>query len=236
MLKYLFLFALIFNAGLEALCQFSSSVSILDETNPGLVLKEFKPASTGNQGTSYAEEGWNTGSFVLKSWKRISNYPLRLDIKNNLLEIKYNNDIKVCGPNQLESFEWVEPKTQQLIRYINADRYKDEEGKSIIGFLEIVVDHEVKAKLFAKEELKLIKANYVATVDMGNRNDKIVKEEEYYLANNNTLYKFSGKKDNNLNFFGDKKEIIKEYVDDNKLKFNNRADLEKIVSYYNSLN
>ena len=234
MLKYVLIFALIFNASLEALCQFNSSVSILDETNPGLVLKEFKPASTGTQGTIYVDEEWNMGSFVLKSKKRLSNYPLRLDIQNKLLEIKYNNEIKVCGPNQLESFEWVEPKTQQQVKYINADKYKDVEGTPIIGFLEIVIDNN-HSKLLAKEYLKLKKANYVATVDMGSREDKIIKEESYFMSKNNTLYRFSSKKDKNLSLFGEDKDKMKQYVEDNKLKFNNRVDLIKIITHYNSL-
>jgi hypothetical protein len=123
---------------------------------------------------------------------------------------------------------------QQQEKYLNADIYKDEEGKSVSGFLEIAVE-DTKAKLLVKEDLKLKKANYVATVDMGSREDKLVKEESYYMAKNGILYKFTAKKDKNLSLFGDMKEEMKKYIDARKLKFNNRLDLMDIVKHYNSL-
>lgn len=210
------------------------TVSILDETNPGLVLSEFKaPANHTTEAAYYVDENWNQGNLVLHSNKRLSRYPLKFNIQTNQLEIKTDRDIKVCGVDQLNTFEWFDSKTQQQVQFINGRNLKDEKGQSMRTFLEVLVQGPAKA--YVRYELKLKKANYVATVDLGSKEDKIVKDENYYIAIGQVLHEVTPKKEKNIALFNGKEQEIKAFVNTNNLKFNKRADLIKIVDYYNSL-
>ncbi|HHP7240897.1 MAG TPA: hypothetical protein ACFCUD_04465, partial [Cyclobacteriaceae bacterium] len=68
-------------------------VSIIDrDVNPGMNLDELLPPMPQIQGTHYLEDEWQNAVIEINgSSKILKNYPARIDLKNNMVELKTPN-------------------------------------------------------------------------------------------------------------------------------------------------
>ena len=82
---------------------------------------------------------------------------------------------------------------------------------------------------------KLKRANYTAALDVGDMNEKIIKVETLYLADEIMVYNYPKNKTDFMSFFDQHSSEMEDYIKDYKLKFKNKEDAQKILNQYDSL-
>lgn len=207
---------------------------VLDRlTNPAEVFAEFDARVSKVKGTHYLDDHWNIGIIRLKNNKIIKNYPLKYDIENQWMEVKFDHDIKLLDLRWIRSFEWVNGASNRL-RFVNSNQYTFEDGVQRLGVFEILSEGELS--LLTKTDTEVREANYVPALDMGDMDKKIYKVEKLYVVSDNTVKPFPKKKSEFFSLFGDNAAEIDDYAKVNKLKYRNKRDARQIFHYYNSLN
>lgn len=213
----------------------NQEISILDRNvNPGQVINELPLPPPGMEGSFYLNENWLTGDFTItNSDKLYKNFPLRYDLKNQLLEIENNDQTKICTLPVLRTFSY-RNHNNEIESYINTELIDD--ANKILPKSIAQVLYEDKLMLIGVPYVEVKDPTYVPAIDMGNRNQKILKKIDYYVINNARAHKITGSSfKKNEGIFGNKKSDVENYIKENRLKFNKEDDLVKIFDYYNSL-
>lgn len=200
----------------------------------GLFLMNKKVASK-TVGTTYLDDNWNQGHIQLVGGQVVENFPLKYDIKNNVIEVKSDSEIKVCPSNIVSNFYWRNKETSKIVQFVNCQDYKIRSGGPLVGFFEVVSDPNQLHKLFVKTNLVTIKPDYNVALSVGDRDTKIVKKEQYYLSNNDTVQLITKNKKKSLALFSVNEPLVTLFIKKNKLKFTKKEDLIRILAYYNTL-
>lgn len=198
----------------------------------GGLVKEIKFAPMQVEGTHYYQDYWSIGDVILFNGSTLEDLQMKFDIEKNHLEIKTENKVKLLEDSYIKEFTLLDSESGSKKRFMNCSLYK-ENGMKLIGFFESITDG--KMSLFLKMELDIIKANYDAKFDVGDKSDKVVKVENYFIANGENVYRIAKNKKENLKIFGDNSERISSYIKNEKLSFKDKEDLQKIITYYNSI-
>lgn len=221
------LFLLIFSClcTVDSLCQ--GNIVMDEKINPGGIIEEIPLRPLETSGSVYLNEEFQKGNIFLKNNVEIKNYPIKYDLKYHRMEINSGADIKVLNWEKISKFYFIENQ----VEYRNVEYYNvpDDLG----GFFKVIATGDIS--LLQHTEIKIIPANYVPETDTGRRSDKIVKDDTYYLSKDKNVFKISGRKNKDLEFFTEKNSRIKEFVQDEKISFKDENDLVKLISFYNTL-
>lgn len=210
----------------------NTQVFVIDHmTNPGEVLEEIPLPLSSLEGTFYLEDEWQTGNIYLKTNQVLKNLPLRYDLEHEILEIRVQNNVKVCRPDMLKKFEWKNKESGKYQTFVNTAHFTPTNIKLHKGIMEVLVEDNVS--LLKETTIKIIKSTYVPTVDVGQRNDRIKKDDKYYLQIDNKLFGIQKRKEKNLAILQDCKSLDN-FIKVNHLRFNTKEDLIAIVREYNS--
>jgi hypothetical protein len=185
-------------------------------------------------GDTYLDENWRVSTVVLyENDKVIEGYPARYDIAANELEFNAKNGVKVLNGDKVKSFVWIDSQTNLPSYYISAKEFKNKDNVPLLGFFEVLVDGTMP--LLKKTKVVVKKADYNAALNVGSRDDKILKNEELFYVKDKQVFKLpsSGKK--MLALFGDKSSDIKKYIDENNLSLSKEGDLIAVFESYNAL-
>lgn len=118
-----------------------------------------------------------------------------------------------------------------IIEFKKCKGYKLEDTE-LVGFFEVILNDEVS--FFAYPTIHVKEPDYIEGLDVGSRDYKIRKVEEYYLAFNNKLVEL--KKEKNIRALKSDIPGLKEFFKTNKLSFKDRSDLISITKYLNTIN
>ncbi|MBN1182689.1 MAG: hypothetical protein JXB49_10405 [Bacteroidales bacterium] len=145
---------------------------------PTTRIKEIKytPKLTGS---TYLYDDWLNGNLVFaKDTNEITNLKIRLDIFNNVVEIKYFEEIKILPYSQVLSVA-IPEKTEIFIT-------KNILGPSSAeGFFKVI--YNKKSTLLSHCSTKIKKSNYNEAMAVGNRDDEIIKVNNFYALIDNKL-------------------------------------------------
>ena len=103
-------------------------------------------------------------------------------------------------------------------------------------YFKVYVDGETS--LLAKHRIRYFEAKHPGSSYENPKPPKFkrLKDDWYIAINNRKMIKISGiNKKEFIACFGDRSEIIKSFLNENKLNYKHIEDLKKIVQYYNSL-
>lgn len=184
------------------------------------------------KGDYYLEESWLMGHVMLNTGFEIKDIPIRYDLYNHYLEIKFDKSIKVLNESRIESFRTFERSGSEK-KYINASTFKLEDVP-LLGFYEVLAEGE--CNLLKKTKIKIKEPDYVPAFDMGSMDTEIIKKTDYFLAFDETVYPIANGNNKNLAHFKEHKAVLKDYIKSNKLRFKRPDDAIKIVDFYNRLN
>ncbi|ELR68946.1 hypothetical protein C900_05639 [Fulvivirga imtechensis AK7] len=208
----------------------AGKVTIIDgSVNPGGVVDEIKLPPPEVVGTYYINDDWQMGEVTMVSKLIFKNYPLKYNIEGNYLEILVQGQPKVCDEKLFKSFKWFNAMGDSS-RFVHCRYYKSE-VPCIHGVYEIIYERG-KIQLLSKTEVYERDPTYVAALNAGDRNIKLIKRESFYLANENSVKEIHSSKKQNEAVFGDKFDEVLRYAKKEKLKFNNRKDLVEIIDFY----
>jgi len=184
-------------------------------------------------GDTYLSTEWKRSVILLyEKNKLIEGFPVRYDIEADMLDIKGANGVKVLEGRKVKSFVWMDSSRTEPYYFINAKEFKVD-GSSLIGFFEVLVDGN--SPLFKKVNVSVKKADYNVTLSMGSRDDKILKNAAYYLAEGTAAYEIPGSKKKFLQLLKSKADEVESYMDSNGLSIKKEEELILICKYYNSL-
>ncbi|MEP5612972.1 MAG: hypothetical protein ABJP45_12025 [Cyclobacteriaceae bacterium] len=200
----------------------------------GLATIQQKNSKSEMEGTFYLDDEWREGDVLLTNELLIEDYPLKFDLQYNMLEFKFGDDIKVCPAHRIAKFSWRGADTQ-LRQFVNCKDFEFNDDVRLTGFFEVLYDQEGSAKLLAKTNYDIAEPTYNVALDVGEKNSRIVKSDEYYLVVEKVAVPFTKSKAGNLALFQENEGNLKKYLKSNKLKFSKKEDLIQIVKYYDSL-
>jgi len=185
-------------------------------------------------GDTYLSTEWKRSVILLyDNNKLIEGFPVRYDIKSDDLEVKGRSDIKVLEGRKIKSFMWIDSSRSEPYYFVNAKDFKVG-GVPLTGFFEVLADGN--SPLFKKVNISVKKADYNVTLNMGSRDDKILKNSTYYFADGNRVSEIPGSKKKFLQLLKSKADEVESYMDENGLSIKKEEELVAIFKYYNSLN
>jgi len=184
-------------------------------------------------GDTYLSTEWKRSVILLYDKnKLIEGFPIRYDIKADELDVKSASGVKVLEGRKVKSFMWMDSSRAEPYYFINAKDFKVD-GTSLIGFFEVLVDGN--SPLFKKMNVSIKKADYNVILSVGSRDDKILKNATYYLAEGTSAYEIPGSKKKFLQLLKSKADDVESYMDSNGLSIKKEEELILICKYYNSL-
>lgn len=185
-------------------------------------------------GDTYLDTRWHAATLMLFDQEKMLNgYPVRYDIKNNELEIKAKNGIKVISGDKIKSFVWVDSLTKEPTYFVNANAYQIPGEESVSGFYEVVSEGEIT--VLKRTFLVVKKANYVVQFDMGSKDDHILKKQKYYYLQGNTLIELPSSRKKLVPLFGSHASEMSEYIKQNALSTSEENHIQAIFDHYNAL-
>ena len=190
------------------------------------------PGSAGEViGDYYLNKRWNKASILLyQSETMIEGYPVKYDIKNDLIEIRTSAGIKILDVRKIKNLAWIDSMAIAPQYFVNANEFKKGK-KSYSGLMEVMVDGPLP--LLKRTELDIREPNYVPALDVGSKDTKILQKSVILYSNSGELIEIKNKKDV-LEASGDLSKEVDEYIKANKLNLNKDAGMKRTFEFINS--
>ena len=161
------------------------------------------------------------------------NVPMRLDLKNNELELSTPFGTKVVPGDLVREFAWQQvPGLPQNAAYANTGEFSGkvpERG----GFYQVLAAGELSLLLHHKLIVK--GPTYNVALNVGSQDTEIIKEKHFYYARGKEVAKLSRSRATLLKLMADKKEQIETYLAARQIDYRSAGDLGQLFAYYNSL-
>jgi hypothetical protein len=184
-------------------------------------------------GDTYLDTNWKMGTILLYDKdKMIERILVRYDIHANEIDVKAANGIKAIPGAKVKSFVWIDSIGRTPDYYVNAKDFKVD-GTPFMGFFQVLCEGALP--LMMKTSLVVKKSDYNVSLDIGSKDDKILKKEDFYCLKDGNAIEVPSSKKKLLPLFQDKAYQVEDFIKDNGLSVSKKSDLVQIFNYYNSL-
>lgn len=178
----------------------------------------------------FAFELWHEGKVVLETSDTLKGL-VKYDIQNDLLQIKSKGKLESFTARKVLFFE-IFDSTVKRYRQFYSLPYSVNNTYKTPTYFELLC--EGKITLLGREKLEYRTTSssfyYYGTYT------KLVLVNIYYLLKpNGNIEEFSGRKSDWISLMEDRDREVKGFAKDNRLDFDDKYELARIVSYYNSL-
>lgn len=186
-------------------------------------------------GFSYAQrdwpsELWHDGKVVLLAGDTLKGI-LKYDFPQNLVQYVVHNDKAEIYSSRKVLFFEIFDETVHKYRQFYALPYSNPSGYKAPMFFELL--EEGKITLLSRELLEYKTYN---NTFYGGSYSRLVQTYYYYLLKEDgTIEDFKGNKNDLIALMGNKGKTVEKYIKANRLDFDDKYDIAKIVAYYNSL-
>ncbi len=185
----------------------------------------------GVVGDVYLNKRWNNATILLyQSEVMIEGYPVKYDIKSNLIEIKSNTGIKVLDVKKIKNMVWKDSTTTLLHYFVNGNEYK-KDGTPHSGLLEVLVDGMIP--LLKKTQIFVKQPTYNDAMGSGSKDFKIYQKPTIFYSKDGELFEIKNKKDV-LEASGNLTKEVEDYIKANKLNLNKDAGMKRTFEFINS--
>lgn len=182
----------------------------------------------------YLDKQWNPGKVYLVNGEVLENFLLKFDLRNLRLEIKHGNEISICHDRLYTGFEWADSETGEVVRYVKRVQY-DERGQRLGNKLFEVRFAGTEAQLLKRIELEVRTRSQVELSPYESAKE-LSRKESYFMLRGEELFCLHPRKaKRNYEHFGAFGRQVRSYVEDKQLEFDNPAELQQIIRYYDSL-
>lgn len=217
---------------LRASSQYSQTVTPLLDTQAG-VMKELPPRIGDVKGSVYLNEEWTKSDLYLKpgssSGNKIENVPIRLDLENNALEVLTTAGIRLLDDSKVDRFEFADPQTGERSMYVNGSQFTVD-GAPLSGFCKVSGEN---VKVIRCDYLEVLKPNYNVSMDVGSKDEQIIKKYKLYLSKDGETV--SCNKKSLYAMMADKATAIKKFVKAERIRISKEEGLRKVAAYYDEL-
>jgi hypothetical protein len=179
---------------------------------------------------NWPSELWHQGKIVLMSGdtlRGLIKYDLQQDLVQYTLEDKRTEAFSARKIMFFEIFD----ETVREYRQFFALPYTTITGYRAPVFFELLANG--KLTLLSRESLEY--RTYNSPYYLGGYSRQILVYKYFFLDEKGNIQEFTGNKADLLNMMGRKSDDVEKYMKENKLKFDDKDDFARIVSYYNSI-
>jgi hypothetical protein len=177
-------------------------------------------------GSFYLDSEWTEADvYLVMDSMIIKGLKTRIDLRNNLLEVKCDDGIKVLSSFRIRSIFY--PKSKTIFVTENALKIDQR------GFYKIVVNND--KSLLCRYDTEILRSNYNVQMAIGDKNDQIVKNKNYFLFSNTKLIKLKHSRKTIKKQFKSK-PIVLDYLSKHKTNPKIENSLIQFTDYLNIQN
>jgi hypothetical protein len=163
----------------------------------------------------------------------IAGYPVRIDLRNYLVEFKLGEAVKSIDPMAIRKVYYQRPGQIAPSVFWNVDEFNDRPD-DLKGFVEMLAVG--KLKVVKSYSLLYIRPTYNAALSVGDKNAKYFKRYAYYYVDaKSNLIKFKPKRKELLALMSDKASLVIQFMDEKKLTLDSDQDIKMVLNFYNKL-
>jgi hypothetical protein len=204
---------------------------IFKNNRPILFIWAFLFIALNAKAQNWPFEVWHEGKIVLVSGdtlKGMVKYDLQQDLVQHAVR---TNTAEVYTARKVLFFEIFDEGVRKYRRFF-ALPFTTSTGYRAPVFFELL--QEGKMTLLAREYLE--RKTYSSPYYFGSSYSRLVLSYKYYfLKENGDIQEFTGNKNDLLDMMGKKSDDVEKYMRKNRLRFDDKDDLTKIIEYYNSI-
>jgi hypothetical protein len=207
--------------------QFSGHPNALNITGPQNTLKSEIPlAEPVVKGSTYLDEEWQSAEILLKNGLLIKNFPIRIEIEQSNVEIKYNGEVKYLDLEKVDFINYrnSHTTTELVIKKADEFRYHDVPLKGIV-----VVHKGERYVAIRQFYIEFLQANYNVAMDIGSKDHRKVKKERLYVSKDGNLILVKGSKKKFVSELGSDRENALSIIKEKKLDITQKEDLYVLV-------
>ena len=223
------------NAGNDYL-QKQNAVDRISVINPNTATFGVPLPPSELEGDFYLISEFKQGKFELTtSPKLYEDFMIRYDLRSNLIEINYDDGIRGLDGSKVKYFELLNAKSNYT-RYVNANQL-DAKGDPLPEnkFVEVLIQDDIP--LYSYEEISIKKADYNIALNVGSRNDQVIKKPVYLsIVDGQAIELTKGKNSTVYSLLPGKEEELKAFAKQNKIKANSVEDYIFIINKINQMN
>ncbi len=187
-------------------------------------------SSTFASAQQFPFEFWHEGKLVLETSDTLRGL-IKYDLASDLIQVKVKNKLESFTARKVLFFEIFDASVKRYRQFYSLP-YSQNNTYKAPTFFELL--SEGKITLLAREKLEYRTAN--SYYFYSNNYSRPVLVNSYYLLKpNGTIEPFSAKKSDFLELMNEKADEAKEYAKENRLDFDDKYELTRIIDYYNSL-
>ena len=187
-------------------------------------------AFSGMSQRNWPSELWHDGKIVLVSGDTLKGL-LKYDFQQNLVQYVVNNkQAEVYSARKVLFFEIFDETSHRYRRFFVLPYTSTSNYKAPV-FFELL--EEGKITLLSREFLEYKTYN---NSFYGGSYSRLVQTYYYYLLKEDgSIEDFRGNKNDLIAMMGNKGKTVEKYIKANRLDFDDKYDVARIVAYYNSL-
>ncbi len=184
--------------------------------------------------TSYAQqfafEYWHEGKIVLETGDTLKG-AVKYDMQSDLLQFQENEKNQSFTARKVLFYEIFDVTTKQYRQFYSLP-YSVSNGYKAPVFFELL--SEGKITLLCREALEY-RSYSSSFYSFGSTTRLILVYKYFLLQDDGNIVDYVGKKNDWLDLMGKYSGDVQRYAKANKLSFDDKSELVKIVAYYNSL-
>lgn len=176
----------------------------------------------------FSFEFWHNGYLILEGGDTLKGQ-LKYNLQTDLVQFQYNGRVETYTARKVVFFEIFDALIKDYRRFYSLP-YAATGGYRAPVFFELLT--EGKMTLLAREGLEY--KTYSSFYYYGSYTRLVLVYKYFLLQENGEIKEFIGKKNDWLYEMGNYGDEVQKYAKGNKLDFDEKKDLTRIVEYYNS--
>jgi len=187
-------------------------------------------SSLGLQAQEFAFEMWHDGKVVLENGDTLTGN-VKYDMQTDLVQVQVGDLLETYSARKLLFLE-IFDKTVKRYRRMYSLPYNTSGNYKAPVIFELL--EEGKITLLCREALEY-RTYSSAFYYYSNYTRLIIVYRYFLLKEDGSIVEFVGKRGDWLDLMKDRKEEVQKFVRSNRLDFDEKYDLSRIIAYYNSL-
>ena len=178
----------------------------------------------------YSFEYWHDGKVVLETGDTITS-KIKYNLQTDIIQVSVNKKIQTYSARKVLFFEIFDITEKRYRQFYSMPFTTSTEYKSPI-FFELLVEGKMTVLCRETLEYRTVTNPYST---FGNTQRLVMVFHYYLLEENGEVVDVKDTKSIWLELMGNKEEQVQKYAKENKLDYEKKYELAKIVAYYNSL-
>lgn len=233
MLAFILFFFIVFSFEATAQLNFTETnnggfLQFGDVNGKSLWKSKYDPST---EGTPFVNSEWEDADIITSSGELVKKVKVKLNIESNeLYYLDAANTTWVALDGKVKKISYVNLFSKESIRYVFKNGYPaiDKQNKSYYY------------QVLSEGKIDLLKNNY-KTIETfknelsGDKRKEFVEGSSYYIFSEMGIKQLQNSKEYLLELMKDNEEIMKQFIETNKISFKKIPDLQKVINYYNEL-